>query len=90
MRFEEQANQKTQGDDEAQMVDENFCQALEYGLPPTGDWGMGIDRLTMFLTDNYSIKEVLTFPMMKDDKLDGVKKEATDKNSATEDETVEP
>ncbi|EOD44501.1 putative lysyl-trna synthetase protein [Neofusicoccum parvum UCRNP2] len=68
MRFEEQANQKAQGDDEAQLIDETFCNALEYGLPPTGGWGMGIDRMVMFLTDNYSIKEVLTFPMMKEDK----------------------
>ena len=66
MRFEEQANQKAQGDDEAQLIDETFCQSLEYGLPPTGGWGMGIDRMVMFLTDNYSIKEVLTFPFMKD------------------------
>lgn len=66
MRFEEQANQKAQGDDEAQLIDETFCQALEYGLPPTGGWGMGIDRMVMFLTDHYSIKEVLTFPFMKD------------------------
>ncbi|EKG12793.1 Lysyl-tRNA synthetase class II [Macrophomina phaseolina MS6] len=68
MRFEEQANQKAQGDDEAQLIDETFCNALEYGLPPTGGWGMGIDRMVMFLTNNYSIKEVLTFPMMKEDK----------------------
>jgi lysyl-tRNA synthetase class 2 len=65
-RFAEQANQKAAGDDEAQLIDETFCQALEYGLPPTGGWGMGIDRLVMFLTDHYSIKEVLTFPFMKD------------------------
>jgi len=61
LRFEEQANQKDQGDDEAQLIDENFCTSLEYGLPPTGGWGMGIDRIVMFLTNNYSIKEVLTF-----------------------------
>ncbi|XP_064556109.1 lysine--tRNA ligase isoform X2 [Drosophila montana] len=64
-RFEQQANDKAAGDDEAQMVDENFCTALEYGLPPTGGWGMGIDRLTMFLTDSNNIKEVLLFPAMK-------------------------
>ncbi|ALC49789.1 Aats-lys [Drosophila busckii] len=64
-RFEQQASDKAAGDDEAQMVDENFCTALEYGLPPTGGWGMGIDRLTMFLTDSNNIKEVLLFPAMK-------------------------
>ena len=64
-RFQQQASDKAAGDDEAQMVDENFCTSLEYGLPPTGGWGLGIDRLTMFLTDSANIKEVLFFPAMK-------------------------
>ncbi|KAL7020825.1 hypothetical protein ACKWTF_011654 [Chironomus riparius] len=66
-RFTQQASDKAAGDDEAQLVDENFCMSLEYGLPPTGGWGLGIDRLTMFLTDNNNIKEVLLFPAMKPD-----------------------
>ncbi|KAM6195278.1 lysine--tRNA ligase isoform 3-T3 [Sarcoramphus papa] len=63
--FEDQAKAKAAGDDEAMFIDENFCTALEYGLPPTAGWGMGIDRLTMFLTDSNNIKEVLLFPAMK-------------------------
>ena len=47
---------KAAGDDEAMFVDDNFCTSLEYGLPPTAGWGMGIDRLTMFLTDSNNIK----------------------------------
>lgn len=66
-RFQQQAKDKAAGDDEAMFVDENFCTALEYGLPPTGGFGLGIDRLTMFLTDNNNIKEVLLFPAMKPD-----------------------
>ncbi|KAK2185993.1 hypothetical protein NP493_215g05029 [Ridgeia piscesae] len=65
--FEQQAQDKAAGDDEAMFVDENFCTALEYGLPPTAGWGLGIDRLTMFLTDSNNIKEVLFFPAMKPD-----------------------
>lgn len=75
-RFEEQARQKDQGDDEVQLIDEVFCNALEYGLPPTGGWGCGIDRLAMFLTDSNTIREVLLFPTLKPDVLrDEVKKE---------------
>ncbi|XP_033838809.1 lysine--tRNA ligase isoform X1 [Periophthalmus magnuspinnatus] len=65
--FEQQAQAKAEGDDEAMFIDDNFCTALEYGLPPTAGWGMGIDRLTMFLTDSNNIKEVLLFPAMKPD-----------------------
>jgi len=62
--FEKQVSLNV-GDDEAQPIDEGFCTAMEYGLPPTGGWGMGIDRLCMMLSDNCNIKEVILFPAMK-------------------------
>ena len=65
--FQSQAAAKDAGDDEAQCVDDAYVQAMEYGLPPTAGWGMGIDRLTMLLTDTNNIKEVLLFPAMKPD-----------------------
>jgi lysyl-tRNA synthetase class 2 len=64
-RFMDQLKDRARGDDEAQQLDEDFCRALEYGLPPTAGWGMGIDRMTMFLTSSLNIKEVLLFPAMK-------------------------
>jgi len=64
-RFRQQAKDIEAGDDEAQMFDQDFVTAMEYGLPPTGGWGLGIDRFTMFLTSNNNIKEVLLFPAMK-------------------------
>lgn len=64
-RFADQLKDRQSGDDEAMPLDETFCTALEYGLPPTGGWGMGIDRLAMMLTDSQNIKEVLLFPAMK-------------------------
>ncbi|XP_050291753.1 lysine--tRNA ligase-like isoform X1 [Quercus robur] len=64
-RFAEQLKDRQSGDDEAMALDETFCTALEYGLPPTGGWGLGIDRLTMLLTDSQNIKEVILFPAMK-------------------------
>ena len=72
-RFEEQARLKSKGDDEAMFIDYDFVRALEYGMPPTSGLGMGIDRLTMFMTGQSTIQDVLFFPQMKPEKA--VKKE---------------
>lgn len=79
-RFKDQVKLKDKGDDEAMFIDMDFVRALEYGMPPTSGMGIGIDRLTMFMTNSQTIQDVLLFPQMKPEKSSAQQEETDKKN----------
>jgi lysyl-tRNA synthetase class 2 len=91
-RFKEQMELSKKGDDEAMFIDMDFVRALEYGMPPTSGMGMGMDRLTMLMTNQASIQDVLFFPQMKPEKQQEQEKESKSEETAaidlTEDEQL--
>ena len=70
-RFEAQMKLRERGDDEAMVIDEDYIRALSYGMPPTAGEGIGIDRLVMVLTNQRSIRDVILFPHMRPEKMEG-------------------
>ena len=90
-RFAAQLKKRAEGDDEANIPDEDYVEAMEYGLPPTGGLGIGIDRVVMLLTNNSSIRDVLLFPTMKPlDKNVAAKADVTEQNAAAISAFVNP
>jgi lysyl-tRNA synthetase class 2 len=89
-RFQEQLRLSEKGDDEAMFIDLDFVRALEYGMPPTSGMGIGIDRLTMLLTNQPSIQDVLLFPQMKPEKKTGSDPEDKYTEKGIPSEWVEP
>jgi lysyl-tRNA synthetase class 2 len=67
-RFEAQLKERERGDDEAHQMDENYINALSYGMPPAGGVGLGVDRMAMLVTDSHTIRDVILFPQLRPEK----------------------